>query len=280
MNKKQVSRFFKDVQKVGGMVWRRLSVSAREMPSFIVIGTRKAGTTALYNYLGKHPDVVMPFRKEIKFFDCNFFRGVDWYRSFFPRRARLKDGKITGEASPYYILHPLTAQRIAQTLSEVKLIAMLRNPIDRAYSNYQVNVQNRIEALSFERATENEGRRLSGEIERILADVNYPLRKHMNLSYLEAGRYVEQLERWYEHIPPEQILLLKSEDFFEDTPKIYKQVLEFIGLQDWEMELYQNPNFGAYETMSPELRARLAEYFRPYNQRLYELVGRDFGWEA
>lgn len=280
MNKKKISRLLKEVRKGGRMVWGRLTVSTREMPSFIVIGTRKGGTTALFNYLGKHPDVVVPFRKEIKFFDCNFIRGVDWYRSFFPRRARLKGEMMTGEASPYYILHPLTAQRIAQTLPEVKLIAMLRNPIDRAFSNYQMNVQNRIEVLSFEKATENEERRLSGEIERILADVNYPLRKHMNLSYLESGRYVEQLERWYEHIPPEQIMLIKSEEFFEDTPKIYKQVLEFIGLRDWKMEMYKNPNLGAYETMSPELRACLVEYFRPYNQRLYELVNRDFGWEA
>lgn len=262
------------------MGWGRMTVSVRNMPNFIVIGTRKAGTTALFNYLGKHPDVVLPFRKEIKFFGCNFFRGTGWYRSFFPRRGKLKKGQMTGEASPYYILHPLAAERIKETLPEVKLIAMLRNPIDRAYSNYQLNVTNRIEHLSFEKALENEKYRLEGEIERILGNENYPMRKHMNLSYLEQGRYVEQLERWFGHFDIEQILLIKSEEFFENTPRVYKQVLEYIGLREWDVPVYMNPNPGKYGGMTPKTRAELAAYFRPYNERLYELVGRDFGWDS
>ena len=123
---------------------RNLSRNYRLLPDFLIIGYQKCGTTSLYNYLAQHTNIAPAGRKETHYFSISYWRGINWYKSYFPTifTKKKKGGKtngkfITGEASPQYIYHTYSLDRIQKTLPNVKLILLLRNPIDRAYSAYQ-----------------------------------------------------------------------------------------------------------------------------------------------
>lgn len=255
-------------------------------PDFLIIGAQKGGTTSLYEYLVQHPAVAAARRKEIQYFSEQYARGPAWYRRHFPRLGVRDPGRwvgrqrvLTGEATPYYLFHPHAPRRVREMLPRVRLIAMLRNPIDRAYSHHRYHTRLGDETLSFEDAIEAEPARLAGELQRMLDDELYVSDAHRNFSYLARGAYAEQLERWLALFPREQLMVLSSEDFFRDPPTHYREVLRFLGLEEHELADYQAANVGSYEAMAPETRARLAAHFREPNRRLQALLGRDFGWD-
>ncbi|MCK4816957.1 sulfotransferase domain-containing protein, partial [bacterium] len=256
------------------------------MPDFLIIGAQKSGTTSLYYYLSQHPCVLSAGQKEVHFFDDNFAKGLNWYRSQFPTILKKycyqqikKKNIITGEASPYYIFHPLAPKRISRILPEVRLIALLRNPIDRAYSQYHHNVRQGREPLSFEDAIAIEHERLQGKKEKMLEDQHYYSFSHKHCSYLSRGIYVEQLETWLSLFPKSQILIISSEDFYTNTPTIFKQILEFLNLPQWEPMLYRRYNPNKYSKMNAATRRYLVGYFRPKNEKLYQLLGVCFDWD-
>ena len=258
----------------------------RLLPDYLIIGAQRAGTTSLYKYLIQHPGVGAAFLgKGAHFFDTSYSGDLDSYRAHFPTRAqkwyvKVRHGMelVTGEASPYYLAHPHVPFRIAQALPDVKLIVLLRDPVERAYSHYQHELARGFETLSFEEAIEAEPRRLQGELERMRADPAYNSFSYQHHTYLTRGRYAEQLETWYSLFPRRQILVLASEDFFADPDRVYGRVLEFLGLPPESLARYETFNPRRYEDMDEETRRRLVEYFAEPNQRLYELEGVDFGW--
>ena len=257
----------------------RATAGQRTLPDYMIIGAQKAGTTALYNYLIQHPQVVPVLKKELMFFDCNFPKGDLWYRSFYPLTDEVGDGQITGEASPSYLYDPNSARRSFEMVPDVKLIALLRNPIDRAYSGYQASLKNGYDDVSFEEAIALEEERLAGEEEKILADIKYPMRDYRVYSYLHRGIYVRQLKQWFEFFPREQMLVIQSEKLFEDTPSVYEKVLDFLGLDAFELDDYRKIHAGSYVSeMDEKTRADLNDYFAPHNAELYEMLGVDFDW--
>ncbi len=264
-----------------------LPAQLRLLPDFLIIGAQKCGTTSLYNYLIEHPWVAPSVTKEVHFFDHAFARGLAWYRRQFPsllekRYARivLRRGLITGEASPYYIFHPHAPQRVWAALPDAKLIVLLRNPVDRAFSHYQHSVRSGKETLPFEEAIEKEGERLQGELERMLADERYRSMAHQAYSYLSRGIYIDQLRAWLRLFPAEQVLILNSEEFYANPAAIYRQTLEFLGLPAYELHEYKRYDHGGYHAkMDGAIRRRLVDDFRPHNQRLYDFLGRRFDWD-
>jgi hypothetical protein len=268
----------------------------RVLPDFIIIGAAKSGTTSLYGALAEHPFVVpcttadphFQNTKEVHFFSSGFQRGEDWYRSHFPlesarRSFEAEHGRpfLTGEASPSYISSFWAPGRIRRLLPDVRLLAVLRNPVDRAYSQFQMSRRQGIEPLeSFEEATAAEEERLRSEVARLAADPHYNSPDFGRWSYLARSRYAEQLERWLELFPREQFLFLKAEDLLGDHAATLDSVHEFLGLPAHH---HENPTRlhtgGDYAPMAPDVRSRLLEYFRPHNERLYDLLGIDFGWE-
>jgi len=234
------------------------------LPDFVIIGASKCGTTFLYHLLTKHPHVEPAAFKETSYFNLLFEKGIQWYRGcFLP--PRWKDGRrtITGEASPGYLIHPHAAERMADIIPQARLIALLRNPVDRMYSDYHHGARNRQRHRTFEEIVE--------------ACLDAPHRK-----FLSRNIYVDHLVRWSKFFDREQMLVLKSEDFFEHPQGSLKLVLDFLDLPSWEPEaskLSDKRNAGKYErTMDPAVRRRLEEYFEPHNRRLYEYLGEDFGW--
>lgn len=265
---------------------RAMTSSVRVLPDFLIIGAQKCGTTSLQRYLIQHPCIAPAFRKEVHFFDKNLRKGTSWYRGHFPSvlykyyvMAVLRRRFMTGEASPAYIFYPHAPKRVLETVPHAKLIILLRNPIDRAYSHHQHEVANGHETASFKDAIELEPERLRDEREKMLADENYDSYPYRHYSYLSRGLYADQLAVWLGLFPKEQLCVLRSEDFFVDPSGVFRQVLRFLNLSGWEMPDYKQYNAGEYQHMDAATRKHLVQYFAPHNRRLSELLGRHFAWD-
>jgi Sulfotransferase domain len=251
------------------------TASMRPLPDFLILGAQKAGTTALYAYLRWHPQITGPSFKEVSFFDRHHVRGERWYRAHLPARP---SGKIVGEASPSYLFHPLAHERVAQMLPSARLIVLLRNPVDRAFSHYQHEVALGREPLSFEDAIDREDERMRGEVEHMLRDASYFSEAWWNYTYLARGRYAEQLERWFTTFPREQLLVLPTDELATDSAATYRRVLEFLGVEARDLPSYPRIFEREYEQMSPATRARLERYFEEANRRLASLLNRELPW--
>lgn len=271
------------LKRVDG-AFRGATAAMRTLPDFLIVGEAKCGTTSLYDDLVRHPRVLEAAMKEVHFFDLRFHRGLDWYRAQFPLEWRVRSSSAgaprlqTGEASPYYMFHPHAPARIKQTLPHVKLIAMLRNPTDRAYSQYQHEFRQGRETLTFEEAIEQEPARLAGELERMLVNVHYNSTEHRRHSYLARGIYADRLPVWWNLFAREQLLILKSEDYFKAPDLTLERVQTFLGLAPRRPKRFARKNVGGYTPMSPAVRQRLNAYFAPHNERLYEMLGADLEW--
>lgn len=273
-------------------LYRTATSSLRALPDFLIIGAQKGGTTSLYLYLNEHPNIGGAVIKEVNFFDKNYHLGLPWYRKQFPvplqklyTRNIRKQNYLIGEASPSYLQYPHTPGRIAQLLPDVKLIALLRNPVERAYSQYRHNVARDFEQLSFADAIDAEEERTRAEKEKVLGNKNYNNTAFYRYSYLARGVYVDQLKHWLDFFPREQLLLLKSEDLYAEPAATFQQTLAFLqvpvlipaSLQK-EFKHYNKSEDTLSGKIDPAVRKRLVAYFEPHNARLYELMGRDFGW--
>jgi hypothetical protein len=265
--------------------YRKLTAGSRLLPDFIIISVERGGSTSLYRYITTHPCVEPAFRKEVHYFDLNFSQGPAWYRAHFPTRwraawlsARKGHRLLTGEASPYYLYHPHVPVRISKTLPEVRLIALVRNPVERAYSHYQLNRRQGKEPLSFEEAIDSEEERLRGEYERLARDETYYSDNHYKFGYLARGVYVDRLKRWREHFPADRLLVVASEELYERPRDTLAQVNQFLGLPEWQPAQFKPYNQKPYSEINAKTRHKLLDYFEPHNRRLYEFLGRDLGW--
>lgn len=261
--------------------WRLRDAQARALPDFLLIGAMRSGTTTLYDLVCGHPRVLPAIKKEIHFFDLYFGRGLPWYRAHFPRTSRLRtlDGR-TGEASPYYLAHPRAPERAAAAVPDAKLLVVLRDPVERAYSHYWHAVRLGIEDLPFEEALAAEAGRLAGEVERMRADPAYYSRAHHHLGYLDRSQYVDQVAAWLDHFPRARLLVLSQRDLRTEPGRQLARVFDFLGLPPAAVGSGRHMNRATYPPLDPALRSRLADHFRPYNERLFSLLGERFDWAA
>jgi hypothetical protein len=252
------------------------------LPDFVLIGAKKCGTTFLYHLLTHHPLVQPAAAKELLFFDRYFDEGIEWYRRSFPPPRRTGGrSTITGEATPY-ITNRRAPERMAELIPQARLIVLLRNPVDRAYSDYQMMARKKRDPRTFEEAIGAEKTPLHGT-----GGHTSEHKDHRSLDdsskYLSRGVYVDQLLRWSDIFNEEQLLVLRSEDLFERPLGTMKIVLNFLDLPDWDPEaseiIPRKRNEGEYEQgMDPATRLRLKDYFEPHNRRLYDYLGVDLGW--
>lgn len=245
---------------------RRL-LGAGRLPDFLIIGAQKAGTTALYNHLCGHPDVVPAMRKEVHFFDREYRRGLAWYCAHFWRTER-----VTGEATPYYLFHPAAPVRAQEMVPDTRLVVLLRNPIDRAVSHYEHTRSRGLEPLPIQTAFECEAARLASATARSDDSPS----AYRIYSYLARGIYADQLLRWFAHYPRERILVVRSEALWRN-PKAVASVYEFLGLMP-DARRFVTVNPGSYQTSATDVRCKLKVFYRPHNERLSTLLGEDWTW--
>ncbi len=251
-------------------------------PDYLILGASKSGTSSLYEYLIQHPKVKPAITKQIHYFDKYFERGISWYKICFPLNLKKIFFKkfITGEATPYYLCHPLAPSRISKLFPHVKLIILLRNPIDRAFSHYQMEFTRYKEDLSFEDAIEIENNRIKVEIQKIIKNPNYVSDYLPNHAYITSSIYFDRIKLWLDYFPKDQFLFIKSEDLFEDPERIYSETLDFLEIENYKLEKYEIVRKGEYVSkINSQTRKKLNEFFKPYNKKLSNLLKRNFEWD-
>jgi hypothetical protein len=243
----------------------------------------KSGTSSLYHYLGQHPDLQPSYKKEVHFFDGgldpdidNFGKGSAWYRSHFPARQPRHKSIKSFEATPLYIFNPLTPRRIHDLAPRAKLIAVLRNPTERAVSHYFHEVRQGRESLPIMEAMTSEETRLKESID----NKNFKSLEYIHFSYKGRGRYIEQLISFFELFPSDQLLLLNSDDLFSAPDKVLKKIFEFVGVDaGFEVRDLEARNVTRNrKDVDEEVYAYLDTYFAPYNAKLFEAIGETWDW--
>ena len=272
---------------------RRATSAARALPDFLLIGAQKAGTTSLYAYLAAHPDVRPAGRKEVHYFDLGFTAGAElgegWYRSMFPLRARLALDRrrasgpvLAGEASPYYLFHPAAAQRAVALVPQARLLVLVRDPVERAWSHYRHEVVAGREPLDFVAALDAEAGRLAGSEDDLRRGIDSPAaRHHRRHAYVGRGRYATQLRAWLAHYPREQVHVMVAEELFATPGAVWRSAVDFLGLAAAAPPPFavHNPGTGEAEHgMDPACRARLRETFAGPDAELADLLGRPLPW--
>lgn len=257
----------------------------RMTPDFLIVGAQRCGTTSMFKTLAQHPGVARPFlRKGIHYFDVAYDRGPRWYRGHFPVRAtsRLRrlggPGPLTGESSPYYSFHPAAAERIAADLPDVKLIMLLRDPVERAYSAHSHELARGYETEPFERAIELEAERIAGEREKMLADPGYLSFDLQHHAYVARGRYVEQLRRLESAVGRDRLLVLDSDEFFQTPEPVFAQVLDHLGLPPVSGIVFEQHNARRRSPMAEDLRERLMRGYEESDIGLEQWWGRVPSW--
>jgi sulfotransferase family protein len=286
-------RVRKQLLDVGLPIVRRLTHTAgattaswRALPDFLIVGTMRGGTTSLYRSLTQHSRVMGALLdKEVHYFDLNATRGVDWYRARFPLRAavrvraQLSHGPVlVGEATPYYMFHPGVPTRASSVLPGLRAIAILRDPVDRAWSHYRLEVGLGHERLAFMDALDAESERLRNEAVRLAADPAAVSFSHQHHSYVARGHYIEQVSRWQTALGQDHVLVLTSEELFTRPTQAFERVLDFLGLPFEPPRHWRVRNAATPRPLEAAHRQRLRAEFRPDRQELRALLGSDPPW--
>jgi len=253
-----------------------LTEKQRMLPTFLIIGAGKNGTTSLYDYMVQHKKISSAIWKEVHYFDYNWLKGLGWYRSHFP----LKSGdKITGESSPAYFSNPLAQERAAKTLPDAKLIVILSNPIDRSYSGYQHEVRNGNEKLSWEEAIKKEPAMVESELKKVIKDPSYYDIKFNAFTHLYRSYYFQHLSNWMKFFRRDQFKIITQENLTNRPAETLDELFEFVGVIPQNVNTMYRLNIGKYPPMKQETREKLVEHFRPHNEKLYKLLGKNYDWD-
>ena len=260
-----------------------LSSPFRVLPQCFVIGVVRSGTTSLYHYLSQHPSIAPAAYDELGYFDDNYHLGVNWYKSLFPTKFTRnkiikKHGKfLTYDVTPFYIYNPLVAKRIFESFPKAKIISNLRNPIDRAYSNYNDALEMGDIKIPFDEVVQiamDEIDKNKSKInnEAYIVDTFYE-------NILARGFYADQLKIWFKKFQKNQLLMVQSEDLAQKTDQILTKIFEFLDLPYFKIKDLTKQNKREYPPMKAETRKLLIEFYRPYNEKLYNLINQHFDWE-
>lgn len=255
---------------------RKPTARWRPLPNLLVIGGQRCGTSSLFKYLGGHPRCAASVRKEVRFFTEYYGRGASWYRSHFPLStvAKIRRAKVFFEATPDYLLDPRVPKRASSLLPDFRVIVLLRDPVERAYSHYWHNRRLGTETLPFQEALAAESDRIGSHLARIERGSEEPTPKSLlRYAYVERGRYARHLERWLDFIESERVLILPSEFFYQDTDTAFQEILAFLGLPEWRPQTYRNFSYAegrpAIPPMPEESRHWLEGELAPDVEKLH-----------
>lgn len=262
-----------------------LTAPLRVRPDFLVIGAQRCGTTSLFRALEQHRQVLRPtLNKGINYFDVNYAKGPRWYAGHFPtaQTARRRVGPdrpyVTFEASGYYMFHPLAPERIARDLPGVKVVAMLREPAERAYSAWKHESARGFESEPFVRALELEEERTRGERARMAAEPGYQSNSHRHHAYAARGDYVTLLQHYYDRFPSSHIHVVYSESFFADPVNEFRALTDFLGVDHAAGLSFDQHNARRGGPMPERATQLLNERWAGQVAELEALVGRRPPW--
>ena len=263
----------------------RATAGVRMVPDLIIAGAQRCGTTTLYRLLVEHPSIVRPlFHKGIGYFDVGYDHPWSWYHGHFPvtavaaARTRRVGRPMTFDSSGYYMFHPLVADRIAKHLPDVKVVTLVRDPVERAYSAYKHELARGFETEDFETALALEPERLAGEVERMQADPSYQSFHHRHHAYVGRGRYAEQIIRLQQALSPEQVLVIDANQFFDQPVEQFARLQEWLGLPVHNPLKVDQANARPSAPMPDSLRSMLLDGFESSDAELAKLLGATPSW--
>lgn len=275
MLRDQIIITVRSLAKAGLVRIRMASSPLRMSPSFFLVGGMRCGTTSLFSNLVRHPNIKRPLSKEIRYFDFQIRKGERWYLAHFPLQS---ENKTTGEASPSYLFDPYAPARLYDFNSNARIIIMLRNPIDRAYSHYQHAVRYWGEKESFFRALQLEDERISAEQQAYRESPENIGRNRICFSYRTRGLYAEQVRNWLEVFDRSQIMIIKSEDYFSDPGQTIQNIQKFLQVDLWTPSSYLSRNVRSYEAIDDRSYSFLYDIYKKCQPELDDLAGKKFGW--
>ncbi len=259
----------------------------RALPGLLIAGGQRCGTTSMYQALIQQPHVFRPtWRKGVHYFDVAHHRGLEWYRSHFPLRTTLRAASrrhgaaVCFESSPYYLFHPAAPARIAATLPQVKVLVLVRDPVERAYSAHAHEVARGFEDLDFADALVVEPARLAGEEERLLEDPTYESHAHRHQAYRSRGEYARQVSRLADLLGPAQVKVVDSHRFFATPAPVYREVLTWLGLEQVAPVRFEQHNARPRLPIDPGLAAELRSHYAPHDQALERWLGHVPSWHG
>ena len=246
------------------------------MTHAIIIGSTRCGTTSLYNYLGAHSSVTKARgqgRREVHFFDYahNYDKGIDWYWHQF------KGSPVTLETSPTMLQHHLAPERLKEHVPDCQIIVCLRNPVDRAYSDYWLAHRKGWTTRTFEQDIKSEPRRLRWEVETPdFWEKHFYLSDHHLTAYLERGLYAKHLARWFEFFPQgnDQFMIIGDGVLFKHPETAVRTLWDWLGLEQVPLPKFRQWQHAEYAAMSKGTRLWLENYYKRPN----EALGRMLGW--
>ena len=262
----------------------------RVLPDFLIVGTKRGGTTSLWNWLDAHPQVLSMFPRARGLKSTEYFfnrrpASESWYRSHFHTRtyramvSRKRGPVVNGEASPYYMYGPHVPRQMAAEVPDAKLVVLLRDPVDRAFSHYQERFQQGVETLDFAEALAREEERIADDRQRALADPGHYAEAMDFCGYRDRGVYLPQLQRLHAAYPAEQVLVLRSEDLYAAPQDAFDQTCDFLGIERHQMDHPRRHNEIKRLPMDESVRSGLEEFYRPHNEALEAYLDRSFGWD-
>lgn len=254
---------------------RRPSAALRRPPEFLIIGAQRAGTSSMFRYLGQHPQVRRPLRKEIDYFSANYGRPPSWYAAHFPLRVAAQSFDCT----PQYLVHPLAAGRCHALLPNAKLVVMVRDPVTRLVSQYSHMRRLGFENLTLREALTAEDERTASDLRAIEEDPGWNPRQFFRFGYLARSRYAEQMQRWLQFYPHTSIHVFDFDEFVGSPESEWTELVRFLELDPWAPDDFRN---WSQPTVKPptdpvlfhEIRTHLGEDI----DRFKDLAGRPLSW--
>ena len=264
----------------------RITAACRVLPDLLIVGGQRCGTTSMYQALVQQPTVFRPvWRQGVHYFDVDYAHGLSWYRAHFPLRAQLRRAErrygtraLAFESSPYYLFHPLAAARIAQDLPGVRLLVLVRDPVERAYSAHAHEYARGFETLDFTDALAAEAARLEGEDERLQSEPGYESAAHRHQAYRARGEYAAQLERVAGLVGRDRVKVVDSHRFFTDPEPVYSEVLDWLGVSSRAHVHFERHNARPRPDLPAHLREELETHFEPHDRALEAWLGHRPSW--
>ena len=246
------------------------------LPNFIVLGTQKGGTTTLHQLLSRHPDIFLPHQKEVHYFSLNDHESLSWYSSNYQEATGYQ---LCGDITPYYLFHPRCPHGIHEALPQVKLIALLRDPVERAISHFFHAKRHGFEPLDLEAALAAEPTRLA-DAQAALQQPGSVHFSHQKHSYVSRSRYEEQLKHYEALFPNEQILVCRSEDLFSNMQSCLDRITHYLGVAPLFAPEATQANAGRGEAaqLSNAVRDQLKRTLAPTAAAIRARYGFDWGW--
>lgn len=251
---------------------RWLRAADHRLPDLLVLGAKKSGSTSLFVDLEQHELLRGSRVKEPNFFNRNWRRGERYYRTFFPRDDEVDPAAKTFEGTPYYLVHRAVPERVASVLPGARFVVVLRDPVERAWSDHQAHVRRGREVRSFESVVASELAALTGDPDALAGDGS-------ERSIVTQGLYHRALVRWFDHHPRESFVIADHRELLERPDEVLASVHAMLGLPSQTVAEPARRNVSGVGVDEADAGvARLRDFYRSHDEALFDLLGWDRRW--